>query len=187
MDVRVTVDEGRGIATLYENTAMCKESNLRLEPDGDWQKLQLVCVAFGTGITPFLAYIRYMAYQDWSQRNGESQSHMTLIASVRHEGHLMLHQELLALTERYPTHFRYVPVLTRTWRESWPFLTGRIIHTSVTPAGKEQVDLRPLLESVPDLSQSDLRVCGSVEACRQLQQGLREQNVSPRTLRMESW
>lgn len=187
VDIRVTVDERRGIATLYENTMMCKESNLRLEPDGDWEKLRLVCAAFGTGITPFLSYIRYMAQQDWSQRNGESQSHMTLIASVRHEGHLMLHQELLAMAQRYPTHFRYLPVLTRSWPDNWPFLTARIIRASMTPSGEEQVDLMPLLECVPELSQSDLRVCGSVEACRQLRQGLQAQNISPVTVRMESW
>ena len=58
---------------------------------------------------------------------------------------------------------------------------------TTTPSGEEQVDLMPLLECVPDLSQSDLRVCGSVEACRQLRQGLQAQNISPVTVRMESW
>ena len=65
IDVRVTVDDSRGVATVYENAAVCKETNLRLEPDGEWEDQQFVCVAFGTGVTPFLSYIHYMAHQKW--------------------------------------------------------------------------------------------------------------------------
>jgi ferredoxin-NADP reductase len=187
LDIRVTVDESRGVATVYENTTVCKESNLRLEPDGDWESQRFVCVAFGTGITPFLSYVRYMAHHDWKQRGGEHHGHMTLIASVRHEGQLMLHQELLRMEHQFPEHFCYVPVLTRSWPSEWPSLKGRIMRLKTVSSGEEHVDLTPLLEYVPDLSQSDLRMCGSVAACRQLMQGLREQNICPRTIRTESW
>jgi ferredoxin-NADP reductase len=187
VDVRLTVDEVQGFATVYENTSVCKETNLRLEADGDWETCRLVCVAFGTGITPFLSYIRYMAYQEWAQGGGESGGHMTLIASVRHEGQLMLHQELLKITQQFPQYFRYVPVLTRSWPSNWASPKGRIIRANVLPSGKEQIDLTPLLELVPDFSQVDLRICGSISACRQLLQGLSERNICPMSVRRESW
>ena len=187
IEVRLTVDESRRVATVYENTTACKETNLRLESDGDWEGRQLVCVAFGTGITPFLSYIRYMAHQAWYQGGEGCRGHMTLIASVRHEKQLMLHQELLKMEKQFPQHFRYVPVLTRSWPSNWNSIKGRIVLTKVLPSGEEQVDLTPLLELVPDLPQADLRVCGSVSACRQLLQGLTEQTISPMTIRTESW
>jgi hypothetical protein len=187
VDIRITVDESRDIATVYENTAICKEANLRLEPDGEWEERRLVCMAFGTGITPFLSYVRYMAHGAWAQQVENGQGHMTLMASARHEGQLMLHQELLEMAKQFPHHFRYIPVLTRSWPNDWPSLRGRMIRSKVLSSGEEQIDLSPFQESIPDLSQSDLRICGSVEACRQLMQGLREQNVHPLTVRKESW
>ena len=187
VDIRITVDESCDIATVYENTAICKEANLRLEPDGEWEERRLVCIAFGTGITPFLSYVRYMAHGAWAQQVENGQGHMTLMASARHEGQLMLHQELLEMAKQFPHHFRYIPVLTRSWPNDWPSLRGRMIRSKVLSSGEEQIDLSPFQESIPDLSQSDLRICGSVEACRQLMQGLREQNVHPHTVQKESW
>ena len=187
VEVRLTVDESQGLATVYENAALCKDGNLRLEPDGEWEDSCLVCVAYGTGITPFLSYIRYMANQAWSQGGGKCHGHMTLIASARHQGQLILHQELQEIAQQFPQHFRYVPVLTRSWPEDWPSLKGRIVQTNVLPSGEEQVDLTPLLNLVPDLSQAHLRMCGSFPACRQFTQGLREQGICPVTVRMESW
>ena len=185
--VRINIDESRGIATVYENTAVCKESNLRLEPEGEWEDRRLVCVAFGTGITPFLSYVRFMAYSAWQEKGWKRQGHLTLVASVRYEGQLMLHQELLKIAQQFPCFFRYIPVLTRSWPNDWPSLRGRMIRTNVQASGEEQIDLSPLLEAVPELPQSELRVCGSVEACRQLVQGLRESDKCPISVRRESW
>jgi ferredoxin-NADP reductase len=128
-----------------------------------------------------------MAHGEWGKSGGECHGHMTLIASVRHEGQLMLHQEQIKMAQQFPSYFRYIPVLTRSWPKDWPSLKGRIIRTNILASGEEQIDLSPLHESVPDLSQSDLRVCGNIPACRQLMQGLRELNVSPVSVRMESW
>ncbi len=187
IDIRVTIDEDQAEATLYENTAVCKESNLRLEPDGEWEGRRLVCVAFGTGITPFLSYIRYMAHGCWNQKSSGNHGHMILMASVRHERQLMLHQELLNLADQFPQNFRYIPVLTRSWPNNWTSFTGRMIRAKAHVSGIEQIDLSPLQESVPDLSCSDLRICGSDGACRQLMQGLREQGICPLSIRTESW
>ena len=187
IDIRVTIDSSQGVATVFENTAMCKESNLRLEPDGEWEERRFVCIAFGTGITPFLAYVRFMTHGYWEQGNAKNRSHLTLVASVRHEGQLMFHQELMNLAHRFPNHFRYIPVLTRSWPSDWMSLKGRIIHTGTQASGQGSIDISPLQEAVPDLPHSDLRVCGSVGACRQLLQGLKAQNICPASVRVESW
>ncbi len=187
IDVRVTVDDIRGVATVYENTAVCKQANLRLEPDGEWEDRQFVCVAFGTGVTPFLSYIHYMAHQEWEKDREKQRGHLTLIASVRHEQQLMWHDELVKLAQRFPESFRYVPVLTRSWSTDWASPKGRIIRATVMPSGEEQIDVAPLLEIVPDFSKADLRLCGSVAACRQLQKGLGDRDISPASVRAESW
>ena len=187
LDVRVKVDAVRSDATVYENTVVCKETNLRLEPDGEWEGRQFVCVAFGTGVTPFLSYIHYMEHQAWQEGSVKHPGHLTLIASVRHEQQLMWHQELLKMAQRYPQFFRYVPVLTRSWPTQWTFPKGRIVRTTSMPSGEEQIDMAPLLELVPDFSHVDLRLCGSVAACRQLRNGLQDRDISPASVRAESW
>ncbi len=188
LDIRVTVDEQRDMATVYENTLVCKEANLRLESDGEWEGRQFVCLAFGTGITPFLSYVRYMADGVWEERRREKQQgHMTLIASARHERQLILHKELLSMAQEFPQFFRYIPVLTQSWPKNWPFIKGRIFRSSLLSSGIEQIDLSPLQRLSLDLSQSDIRMCGSVEASRQLVQGLKEESCVPRTLRRETW
>ncbi len=187
IDVRITVDESHDAVYVYENANVCEETNLRLEPDGDWEDRRFVCVAFGTGITPFLSYVQYMGSQLWSGRRKTSDGHMRLIASARHERQLMLHQELTTLAKKFPHDFQYIPVLTRSWLSEWSSLTGRVMRGQVLPSGDEQVDLNPLLRLVPDLAESDLRVCGSKAACAQLKQGLGDQNIHPLSVRMESW
>ncbi len=187
IEIRVRVDETSGHASVFENTLMCKKANLRLEPEGEWEGRRFVCVAFGTGVTPFLSYLRYMVHHDWGRGNKKPSVSMTLIASVRHEGQLMLHENLTKIAREFSEYFRYVPVLTRSWPHDWPFLTGRIVRTHVLLSGDEQIDVTPFLEVVPDLAQSDLRVCGSSLACRQLLDGLHERNLSPLTIRTESW
>ena len=187
IDIRIRMDESRGLATVYENTTVCKESNLRLEPEGEWEDRHLICVAFGTGITPFLSYIRYMAAGGWGTTGRMRQGHLTLIASARHERQLMLHQELMEMAQRFSRHFRYIPVLTRSWPKDWPSLRGRVIRAKIQGSGEEQIDLSPLMEAIPDFSNSDLRICGNVEACRQLLQGLQALNIYPMSVRKESW
>lgn len=187
IDVRVTFDEDQNCARVYENTAVCKESNLRLEPDGEWEGRRLICLAFGTGITPFLSYIRYMAHGDWLSSAREPHGNMTLMVSARHEGQLMLHQELLEIARKFPEHFQYIPVLTRSWPNDWTSLKGRMIRINALSSGGQEIDLSPLQTSIPNIAQSDLRICGSIEACRQLLQGLQENDICPVSVRKESW
>ena len=187
IEVRVTFDENQDCARVYENTAVCKESNLRLEPDGEWEGRNLVCLAFGTGITPFLSYVRYMAHEAWLSNVGEPRGGMTLMVSARHEGQLMLHKELSELAQKFPQYFHYIPVLTRSWPKDWTSLKGRMLHVNAQPSGGQEIDLSPIQTAVPNLAESDLRICGSIEACRQIIQGLQERNICPVSVRKESW
>ena len=187
VDVLVSLDASQRTAMVYENTKVCTPTNLRLEENGNWETMRVVCVAFGTGATPFLSYVRYMASQNFGEKGGEGGVHMTLVVSVRHSGQLMLHQELLALEQQFRRHFRYQPLLTRSWPKDWTYLKGRIMWAEVMPSGEERVNLTPLLGIVPNLSESHLRICGNVFACDQLTKGLREWEIHPLSVRSESW
>src|SRR5690606_39897416 len=85
VDVRVQVNQENNVAVIYENTLECKSANLRLENDGMREGMPMVCVAFGTGITPFLSYIRYMKAHEFGVKTSQHGNHLTLIVSVRHE------------------------------------------------------------------------------------------------------
>ena len=187
VEVRLQLDEEKGVALVYENTMVCKPANLRLEDDGIWEEMRMVCVAFGTGITPFLSYARYLKGHNFGRKGTRAGVHMTLVASVRHEGQLMLHEELVSLEKEFPQHFRYQPVLTRSWPAAWGYQKGRILRVSHSVTGSDQVDIAPFQAIVPDIAQSHLRVCGSVTACRQLILGLEQGGVVPLTVRAESW
>lgn len=187
VDVRLQLDEEAGVAWVYENTLVCKPANLRLEDDEIWEGMRMVCVAFGTGITPFLSYARYLKIHNFGRKVAKSGIHMTLVANVRHEGQLMLHEELLALEQEFPQHFRYQPVLTRSWPTNWGYLKGRILRVEHSVSGNEQVDIRAFQTIVPDIAQSHLRVCGSVTVCKQLALGLEQSGLVPLSVRAESW
>lgn len=187
IEVRLQMDEEKGGALVYENTKVCKATNLRLEDDGQWEGMRMVCVAFGTGITPFLSYARYLKAKNFGQTGGSGGAHLTLVASVRHEGQLMLHEEMVALEQQFPEHFRYQPVLTRFWPTAWGYPKGRIQRVVHSVSGHERIDISPFQAIVPNIDQSHLRICGSVTACRQLTLGLEQGGLVPLTLRTESW
>jgi len=187
VDVRIKLDQAERIAMVYENTMVCKSANLRLEDDKQWENMRMVCVAFGTGITPFLSYVRYMTAHHFGQKVGRHGVDLTLIASVRHAGQLMLHEELLSLEKQFPQHFRYQPVLTRSWPDSWDYPKGRIVRLDQSKSGIDHFDITPLQTIVPDLAQSHLRMCGNVTACQQVTLGLEQARIVPLTVRAESW
>jgi ferredoxin-NADP reductase len=187
VDVRLRLEQQECVAMVYENTMVCKPANLRLEEDGEWEEMRMVCVAFGTGITPFLSYVRYMTAHDFGQKGSRHGVHLTLVASVRHAGQLMLHEELLSIENQFPQHFRYQPVLTRSWPTAWGYLKGRIMRVEHAESENQHIDTTPLQIIVPDLAQSHLRMCGNVTACRQLILGLEQGGIVPLTVRAESW
>ncbi len=187
VEVRLQLDGDEEGVLVYENTKVCKATNLRLEDDGMWEGMRMVCVAFGTGITPFLSYARYLQANNFGRKEGRGGAHLTLVTSVRHEGQLMLHEEMVALEQQFPEHFRYQPVLTRSWPTAWEYSKGRIQRVISSVSGKAQIDISPLQTIVPNLTQSHLRICGSITACQQLTLGLEQGGLVPLSVRAESW
>jgi len=99
----------------------------------------------------------------------------------------MLHEELLAIEKQYPQHFRYHPVLTRSWTEAWSYGKGRLLRAEQGASGQEHIDITPLQSIAPDLAKSHLRVCGSLAACRQMTLGLQQHGIVPISMRSEAW
>ena len=149
--------------------------------------MSFFALALSTGITPFLSYLRYMKHN----RFGRSQTHggadFFLVVSVRHQDHLMAHEELIALEGEFPDNFHYHPVLTRNWPKDWPYTTGRIIDAATHSEQDEKIDIGPLLSVVPDINQRHVRFCGNKLARDQLQYGLAQHSITPLSFRAEVW
>jgi hypothetical protein len=187
IEVRVDWNEAHSAFEVYENSHICEPTNLRLEPDGEWEGMKFVGIAFATGITPFLSYLRYMRERQFGRHHDSMGADFTLIASARAERQLIAHEELLELERQFPLNFHYHPVLTREWPPDWPYTKGRIIRVSATEAPSPRVDLSRLLDVVPDIDRCHLRMCGNQGARDQLQQGIAQWGVSPLSFRAEVW
>ncbi len=187
LDVRVTLDPEQRVARVYENALLEKPTNLRLEEDGIWERMPMTLVAFGTGITPFLAFVRYMEAHYAECKEPNEPVPVVLIASARHERQLILHDELQTLAESASHWFQYHPVLTRTWPNDWRHTRGRIVREKPSMKNSSEIDLSPFLDLVPNPSQSHLRLCGNAQACHQVVQGLASSGMTPMSIRSESW
>ena len=190
LDIRLEWNEAQSELFIYESSRRCLPTNLRLEPDEEWRNMRFVALAFSTGITPFLSYIRYMKYHNFGKTDTHPGACVTLIVSARHRQQLMAHEELLDLERSYPDHVQYYPVLTQTWPPDWAYSTGRIIrslHSLDRGAVSDDIDLSPLQSIVPDLQQQHLRFCGNKVARDQLQLGLSQQGIVPLSFRAEVW
>lgn len=187
IDVLVVPTGEGGELALFQNSARCEPTNLRLEPDGEWEHMRVLALAFSTGITPFLAYVRYMAAVRFGRTGHQPGARFMLIASARTPRQLLEHEELLRLAHQFPDNFTYHPVLTREWPEGWAYGKGRIIRAGGTGEGSDPVDLGPLREVVPDLESWHVRLCGNMVARKQLERGLRQSGVACLGFRWESW
>ena len=187
IDVRVVFNKEGTELVVYENSAQCKPMNLRLEPDGEWERMRFLGIALSTGITPFLSHLSYMAELDFGRTASAAGAQYTLIVSVRSPRQLMKHAELLDLERRFPGRFRYIPVLTREWPDDWPYGKGRIIRAKPADGGEPKVDLGPLREIVPDLQQYHVRFCGNPAGRQQLLSGLRQNHCEALSFRSETW
>lgn len=185
--VRVDWNDDRSRLTVYENSHICLPTNLRLEPDGEWEGMRFLGMAFSTGITPFLSHLRYMQESGFGRTHTSSGSHYTLVASARYPRQLLNHDELLELERQFPENFRYHPVLTREWPDDWVYTKGRIIQTVRTDAPSSRIVLSPLLKVIRDIDRCHVRMCGNREARDQLQQGIAQLGLTPLSFRAEVW
>lgn len=184
IDVCVNYDETRSELVVYQNTQTVDPTTLILEEDHEWRSMRIVAVALSTGITPFLAYVRYMKSRAF---RGMAEGHFSLIVSVKKPCQLMEHQALLDLSQEFPQHFSYHPVLTREWPEDWAHGKGRIVRVLTDDGQETRVNLDPLVALEPNLSQCHVRFCGNVLAKDQLVLGLEQAQLTPLSFRSETW
>ena len=187
VDIRVDLIQETSELVVYENSQIIERNNLRLESDEDWPSMRILALGFSTGVTPFLAYVRYMRRLQFGRTKNCRGVQLMLIESVRSPDFLMEHQELQELAESYPEHFQYIPVFTRKWSDGWTGPRGRIIRVAQSEGHGSRIDLSPLQALVPDLSEWHLRVCGSAAVRNQLVQGLEECDIHPPSFRAEVW
>lgn len=187
IDIRLALSSEGDRAVLFENSARCGPTNLRLEPDGEWDQMLILALVFSTGITPFLSIVRYMAARRFGRTDSQPGARLTLVASARTPRQLLEHEELLGLARQFPDNFTYHPVLTREWPAGWVYGKGRIIRAAGAGEENEPVDLGPLREVVPDLERWHVRLCGNAVARSQLERGLRQSQVTCLSFRAETW
>ncbi len=187
IDIRLNINPDGVHLEVFENSLQDAEKNLRLEPDDRWPTMRYVAVALGTGITPFLAYLDYMQALRFGRPDHSPGCRLTLIASVRHYGQLMEHERLLELERRFPDNFRYYPILTRQWPTDWPYGKGRIVRMSEGCEGSRHIDLTRLLEIVPDVADSHLRMCGNALCRDEIILGLQQHSIEVLSFRSEVW
>lgn len=183
IDVCVNYDEIRSELVVYQNTQTLDPATLVLEADHEWRSMRIVAVALSTGITPFLAYVRHMKSRAFG---GTAEGRFSLIVSVKKPRQLMEHRALLSLSQEFPQHFTYHPVLTREWPDDWAHGQGRIIQV-LTEGQETHVNLEPLVALEPNLSQCHLRFCGNALAKDQLVLGLEQAELTPLSFRSETW
>lgn len=187
VDIRVNCLIDSGELVVYENTSTIQDNNLLLESDNDWASMHIVALAFSTGITPFLSYIRHMKRSNFGKMVHRKGCKFVLIVSVRRASQLMEHEELLVLAKDFPEHFHYYPILTREWPASWPFPKGRIMQVEMTEGNEERVGLQTLLGLVPTINQFHVRMCGNAKAKKQLLAGFKQHGLKPLSFRAEVW
>ncbi len=185
IDLLVGFNQNRTELVLYENSVRCETNNLLLEPE--WPSMEFVALAFSTGITPFLSYLCYMKSSNFGCSDHHPGVRFSLIASARTPAQLIKHEELLELSRMFPFNFKYYPVLTREWPDSWPYTKGRITRVKGIRNGEEVVDIQPLLDVVPHIRNVHLRMCGGGSALEQLRLGLRQSGQTPLSFRSEVW
>ncbi len=171
----------------YENCSAIEDSNLRLEPDGEWPTMRFIGIALSTGITPFLAHIRYMKTLNFGRTEASAGVHYSLVVSVKNPRQLLAHEELKEMATAFPENFAYQPVLTREWPDDWSHGRGRIMNITELHNGAQKIDLDPLLEFLLDIQNEHVRICGNRDACRQLDEGLTQYALRPRSFRAEAW
>ena len=187
IDVLAHVDAEGTEIQVYANSYKVAHNNLILEPDEEWPSMRILALAFSTGITPFLAHLRYMREQGFGKTGRCHGVEYILIASARNPRQLIQHDELLELTNAFPEHVQYHPVLTREWPDDWRYTKGRIIKAEGREGKEPAIDLSGLLALNPHISDFHVRLCGNASARDQLTQGLNQLGLVPLSFRAETW
>lgn len=144
--------------------------DLELEPDEWWQGKKFLFYGLGTGVTPHLSAVRYMAEQDMP-------ADVIYVSSSKLTRRLIFHEELENLQKSFPQNFRYMPFLTRENPETlkeWKYFTGRPTVES-------------LAKLIPDISERHLRICGAKGTRKNLEESAQKLGINFASIRYEEW
>ncbi len=160
---------------IYQHASEHYDRSVELEDDALWPFMKFLLYGPGTGFVPFLYYIRYMAERKFGRVGDFSGADVVAVMCVKRHDELMFDEELREYEQTYPRNLRIVRIVTREQVPSWPLLRLRRPITRCPdrcPEDKKRhewrrtsiVNMRALVELVPDLATRSLRVCGSHQA-----------------------
>ncbi len=152
-----------------------EDASVELYPDGEWEKLRVVAVGLSTGMTPFLAHVKYFVEKDFGQMEDTCGIEYTFIMSVQHPEELVWYNWLTAVAKKNWSNFTFHPVLTQTWPDLWP------------EEQRKRITVERILKLIPDLEDHELWYCGGNAGKESLENGLREKNISVRRFRAETF
>ncbi|WP_274690991.1 hybrid-cluster NAD(P)-dependent oxidoreductase [Spartinivicinus poritis] len=129
-------------------------------PNGDFHlhrttNNKLLLLAAGSGITPMLSILRWLA-------DRLEKVDVVLIYSVRSQADIIAYHELLLLAQQNPCFTLHITLTQPTQKPAWPGYQGRLNQAM-------------LQQCVPDLAERAIFVCGSasfMEHCKTLSQQL---------------
>lgn len=173
--VEIRTHQKEGITQLFINP----RRDLELEPDEKWRGKKFCFVAYGTGITPLLSTVRYVASFDFP-------CDVVFLVSAKKKPYLIFHEELVSLAERFRECFFYLPTLTREEHlpVGWQYETGRFVTRR---EGESLIDVSKLLKACPDLPERHLEFCGGKPGRTDLLDGLKQASITPLSFRSEVW
>lgn len=140
--------------------------DLELESDEWWQEKKFLFYGLGTGVTPHLSAVRYMAEHGMN-------ADVVCVASAKNFRRLIFHSELEALARRFP-NFRYVPFLTRENPAGWLYHTGR-------------PTVEVLAKLVPDIAERHVRLCGGKNTKKNFVEAALAAGMTFPSVKSEEW
>ncbi|TSC71449.1 MAG: hypothetical protein G01um101448_1172, partial [Parcubacteria group bacterium Gr01-1014_48] len=151
------------------------DMSVELYPDGEWEKLHVVAVGLSTGMTPFLAHIKYFESRAFGQNDNTCGIEYTFVMSVQHPEELVWYNWLRATEKTHQFNFIFHPMLTQSWPDHWP------------EEQRGRITVPRLLELVPDLSEHELWYCGGTAGKEEFEKGLAKAHVSVQRFRAETF
>lgn len=141
--------------------------DLELEPDNWWQGKKFLFYGLGTGVTPHLSALRYMAEQNMP-------TDIIYVSSSKTFKRLIFHEELQRLANNFPGKFNYMPFLTSENAIGWLYFTGRPI-------------LEALTKLIPDIDERHLRICGGKGTRKNFEEDAKKIGITFPSIRYEEW
>jgi len=165
-ELEARISEQNGKKSLFINP----RKDLELEPDDWWQDKKFLFYGLGTGVTPHLSAIRYMAEKGMNVN-------VIYVSSSKLMRRLIFHDELENTQKRFPQNFRYLPFLTRENPETlkeWKYFTGRPTVEALT-------------KLIPDISERHLRICGGKGTRKNLEKEANKFKINFPGVKTEEW